>query len=311
MLSGPLPVRPEELSYLARALGVEGDPRVASLKDHLRRALGVESLPFVPSFRRELTHRATVEGWARGEQECRGYEIPVNVLLRQAGVAERALVSSDPSPETGVEENGRRVVSVPDVDGLALDIALEVPGRMRILTLRIVLWVAVAASLLGLAAVVRSQRREARALSREKAFLGSVTHELRTPLAAIRLFGETLAEGRGDPKDYGVLVAQESERLEALVERVLATTRIDEAPSFSRVSPGELVRSAVALVTGRAAQRDITLECHASAGEGASNEAMWDAEAVRRALLNLLDNRLSSGGEEAASMCAPRWTMRA
>ena len=58
-------------------------------------------------------------------------------------------------------------------------------------------------------------------MAREKAFLAGVTHELRTPLTAIRLFGERLAHRRGDPKEYGAMVAEESERLEALVERVL------------------------------------------------------------------------------------------
>ena len=61
----------------------------------------------------------------------------------------------------------------------------------------------------------RALRREARATAREQAFLAGVTHELRTPLSAIRLFGETLAAGRGDPREYGALVAQESERLES------------------------------------------------------------------------------------------------
>ena len=68
----------------------------------------------------------------------------------------------------------------------------------------------------------RALAREARAVSREKAFVAGVTHELRTPVAAIRVFGETLAEGTGDPREYGALLAEESERLEALVERVLA-----------------------------------------------------------------------------------------
>jgi signal transduction histidine kinase len=121
-----------------------------------------------------------------------------------------------------------------------------------------------------------------------------VTHELRTPLAAIRLFGETLAEGRGDPREYGSLVAQESERLSDLVERVLAATRIDESPRFGAVSPGALARSAVDLMTGRAARRHVRLECHA---DDAPPEAHWDGDSVRRALLNLLDNAVKHGRE--------------
>ena len=113
-------------------------------------------------------------------------------------------------------------MSVPDVEGFKLAVAAGASGKLRIHTQRAVLWAAVLASIFGLSVMARAQGRETRAVAREKAFLASVTHELRTPLATIRLFGETLAEGRGDPQEYGALVAQESQRLDALVELVLA-----------------------------------------------------------------------------------------
>ena len=84
-----------------------------------------------------------------------------------------------------------------------------------------------------------------------------MTHELRTPLAAMRLFGERLAQGRGDPREYGALVAEESQRLEALVERVLAATRASERPNFAPVAPEELMRSAVTLIGPRAERREV------------------------------------------------------
>jgi signal transduction histidine kinase len=140
----------------------------------------------------------------------------------------------------------------------------------------------------------RALAKEARATARERAFLATVTHELRTPLATMRLFGETLAEGRGDPREYGALVAQESERLSDLVERVLAATRVDEAPRFGPVSPGELARSAVGFIAARAERRRVRVECHA---ENDLPEARWDADAVRRALLNLIDNGVKHGRE--------------
>jgi len=142
--------------------------------------------------------------------------------------------------------------------------------------------------------VGRALRREARATARERAFLAGVTHELRTPLSAIRLFGETLAAGRGDAREYGSLVAQESERLEALVERVLAVTRVDEAPRFSSLAPAALVRSAVALIRPRAERRAVTLETELVEP---LPEVTWDEEAVRRALLSLIDNAVKHGRE--------------
>jgi signal transduction histidine kinase len=146
----------------------------------------------------------------------------------------------------------------------------------------------------GFVALRRALAREARAVDRERAFLAGVTHELRTPLAAIRVLGETLAEGRGEPREYGTLVARESERLSGLVERVLTLTRVEQSPRFGPVDPGELLRSAVALVRARAERRATQVECLA---EPALPQCRWDGEAVRRAVLNLLDNAVTHGRE--------------
>ena len=129
-------------------------------------------------------------------------------------------------------------------------------------------------------------------MSREKAFVAAVTHELRTPVAAIRVFGETLAEGGGDAREYGALLAEESERLEALVERVLAATRLDAAPQFTEVHPGELLASVVRLMGPRALRRGVTLRLRADEFLG---NARWDEAAVRGALLNLIDNAIKHG----------------
>ncbi len=291
LLSGQLPVRPEDLPELARRLGVGGDPRVRSLQHRLRRLPLAAELPAMPEFRRRLVGARSVEGWSRDGDAAVHYELPVDRLLRDAGVGAQATVAvgSDRS-------NARltRVVPVPGVDGLVLSVTPEVPGALRLAALRVVLLVCIVAGGLGLVAARRALAKEARAMARERAFVTTVTHELRTPLAAIRLFGETLAEGRGDPRDYGALVAQESERLSDLVERVLAATRVDEAPRFGPVSPRELASSVVEFVEARARRRHVRVDYHA---DDDLPEARWDADAVGRALLNLIDNAVKHGKE--------------
>jgi signal transduction histidine kinase len=289
LLSGRLPVLPDDIPELARALGVASDPRVESIRHELRLVPRALDLPLAPGFRRSLTKRGTIEGWSRLEGESRRYEIPVTLLLDRAGVSSRAGLA----PTTGGKTGGR-IAAVPDVEGFSLAVAPDIAGRLRVRMLRVVLWMAVLASILGLATMARALGREARAVSREKGFLAGVTHELRTPLAAIRLFGETLAEGRGNPREYGALVAQESRRLDALVERVLAVTRVEEVPSFSRVAPSDLVSSAVTLVADRARQRAIRIDSLVSSQQGLP-VVWWDADAVRGALLNLLDNAIKHG----------------
>jgi len=287
LLTGQLPVHPEDLPELARLLDAGRDPRVAELQQRLRSVPDRGELPDAPSFRRTLREGDGVEGWTRRGGTAIRYEAPARVLFAAAGVAERASVAGGAgvrSPTPGI--------AVPDVEGLRLSLRPATPPRGRLLAARGFLWLAVGVCLLALGLVQRSLAREARAVSREKAFVAGVTHELRTPVAAIRVFGETLAEGGGDPREYGALLAEESERLEALVERVLAATRVDEAPRFVGVRPGELLASAVRLMQPRAERRGVTLLVRSPEDVG---EARWDGDAVRRALLNLIDNAIKHG----------------
>jgi two-component system phosphate regulon sensor histidine kinase PhoR len=284
LLDGGLAVDPEELPYLAEAVGIGGDARVQSLRTRLHRAPPMASLPSSGDFRRGLTAEDSVEGWARSDAGLLGYEVPVEPLLERAGVADHASLAASGEAET---------TAVPDTDGLRLSIAYTVPGRLRLLGLRTLLWAAVLACAIGFVGLLRGLQREARAVEREKAFLTGVTHELRTPLAAIRLFAERLAHGRGDAREYGALVARESERLEALVERVLALPHGNEALSLATLNPTEIVRSTATLATPRAEERRVTL----SVETPDLAEVLWDGEAVQQALLNLLDNAIRHGRE--------------
>jgi len=295
LLAGELPVRPEDLPFLASRLGVASDPRVAALEARLRLAPDAADLPASPSFRRRLAPADRIEGWTReADQRLLRYELPVAALLERVGVSERASVSPAGTAADEKAPSLSRTVPVPDVEGLFLRVVPRVPSTLRLAALRGVLWLSAVAGVAGLLALRRALAREARAVDRERAFLAGVTHELRTPLTTIRVLGETLAEGRGEPREYGSLVARESERLEALVERVLTLTRVEQLPRFGLVDPGELLRSAVALVTPRAERRATRIESRA---EPALPECRWDGEAVRRALLNLLDNAVTHGRE--------------
>jgi len=286
LLSGALPVHADDLPYLARALGKGADPRVARLRERLRSAPDATTLPRAPRFRRSL-RAGTIEGWtADGVQRIR-YEVPVARLLDMARIpAARIAAGQGPNVPAAAR------AEVPDIPTLAIEVPIVDRDGSRLRALRTALWVAVAGSIVCLLAMRRALLAEARATVREKRFLASVTHELRTPLAALRLFGERLAQGRGEPREYGELIAEESQRLEALVERVLAATRATERPHFARVAPEALMRSALTLIGPRAERREVTLTCRAATP---LPTVTWDEEAVRRAVLNLLDNAIKHG----------------
>jgi signal transduction histidine kinase len=285
LLSGSLPIRSEDLPFLASALGLGSDPRVETLSARLRAAPDARGLPRAPAFRRIL-RGDVLDGWCVEGVQRVGYHVAIATLLASAHVPQ------DATPWHPSASSTAAVAAVPDAENLSLQVPVPAGDVWRWRLLRGALWIAVGASVACLLAAQRALAAEARANAREKSFLAGVTHELRTPLAAMRLFGERLAQGRGDPREYGALVAQESERLEVLVEAVLAATRASERPHFAAVQPDELVRSAVTLVRPRAERRDVTLTCRAA---DPLPTVQWDAEAVRRAVLNLLDNAIKHG----------------
>jgi len=167
----------------------------------------------------------------------------------------------------------------------------------------------------------RAFRRQL-ALSEEKSnFVSSVSHELRAPLASMRLLAEGLAEGRvteeAKRREYAGFLVQETRRLGSLVENVLDFARIEQGRQrydFEPTDVGRLVRETVKLLQPRAAELGIGLTCsteETASGEdhppsvsaapgrtprsGTSDpraEIACDGPAIQRALLNLLDNAL-------------------
>jgi signal transduction histidine kinase len=138
--------------------------------------------------------------------------------------------------------------------------------------------------------LVWQSERLARQRSR---FAASAAHELRTPLAGLRMYGEMLADGLGDPgksKDYARRVADEAERLGRVVSNVLGFSRLERGALRVRPEPGDL---------GAAVRECVERQHPALEALGASVDlsvedgippARFDRDAVAQILQNLLDN---------------------
>lgn len=91
---------------------------------------------------------------------------------------------------------------------------------------------ATAVFVLGLVLTARASQARARLAELRSDFVSTVTHELKTPIAAIRAAGDTMARGRVTSpvalKEYSQLVVQESKRLTRLVDNLLAYARITD-----------------------------------------------------------------------------------
>src|SRR6187455_2148247 len=93
--------------------------------------------------------------------------------------------------------------------------------------------------------------REIRRNERQDAFINAVTHELKTPVASIRLYLETLQTRSVDDarrKEFYRIMLEDSDRLLSTIEQILRTGRMGASSrplNLSRVDIGDLVAQCV------------------------------------------------------------------
>lgn len=127
-------------------------------------------------------------------------------------------------------------------------------------------------------------------------FVGSVSHELKTPLTAIAGFAETLLDGtmEEDPataRSFVEKIARHADRLTTLVRDVLTLSRLEQGAWEVRpaaVDLAELIRQLCEEHQPAAAAREVRLVCEADAGL----DATTDRELVHQLLGNLLSNAI-------------------
>lgn len=142
--------------------------------------------------------------------------------------------------------------------------------------------------------------REIRRNAQHDAFINAVTHELKTPVASIRLYLQTLQSRAVDEEKrqefYGIML-EDSDRLLGTIEQVLRTGRIGASKaklSLSRIELDGVVEECLA--------RARTLH-HLSTeslkyNPGPPVTVMGDPEEVRAAVSNLIDNAVKYSGSE-------------
>ena len=126
-------------------------------------------------------------------------------------------------------------------------------------------------------------------------FVANVSHELKTPLTAIKGFAETLKEGAINDEEHAArfvdIIKENADRLSRLVEDLLTLSNIELGKvSFDirDVDVEEAARTVISTLEPKAREKGIILEADIEKGI----HALSDKDRLAQILLNLVDNAI-------------------
>ena len=151
--------------------------------------------------------------------------------------------------------------------------------------------------------------REIRRNERQDSFLNAVTHELKTPIASIRLYLETLqrrATSEEQKQEFYKIMLSDSDRLLATVEQVLKAGQLGQRhrqQNRTVINLGALVEDCIAITLQRhhLPPGSIVLEPVPGA---VRLHTMGIAEDLRTAVINVLDNAVKYSPEGVHVRCS-------
>lgn len=170
-----------------------------------------------------------------------------------------------------------------------------------------------AAAIVGFISARRAFENQQRLAEMKTNFVSSVSHELRAPIASVRLMAEGLERGRvqdaAKQSEYFRFIVQECRRLSSLIENVLDFSRIEQGRKEYESEPTDLVamvQQAVRLMEPYANERQIRIETFVPV-DGVTADV--DGRAMQQAVVNLLDNAIkhsSNGSAVTVGLEAPQ-----
>jgi two-component system phosphate regulon sensor histidine kinase PhoR len=154
----------------------------------------------------------------------------------------------------------------------------------------------------GIWVVYRTVRKEIELAQLKSDFVSNVSHEIKTPLALIRMFAETLqlkrVKSEAKKQDYYDTIVQESERLTRLINNILNFSRMEAGKKEYNFEPTDLS----ALVGGVLKNYHAHLEHEGFTVSMETDRRLpsinIDSGAVSEAILNIIDNAVKYSREK-------------
>ncbi len=191
---------------------------------------------------------------------------------------------------------------------IKVQIFLSAPGqlfdrqRSRLFWSALLVAVSAGAVFTGFLAAWRAFRRQRDLREMMSNFVSSVTHEMRAPIASVRLMAEQMNHETDVPKEkrrtYHRFIIQECRRLSNMINNVLDFSMHDrdrKEYSFELSDLSAMTRETVALLEPNAMEKQTIL----SVVDRGQPKRVWvDKNSIQQVLINLVDNAIKHGPKD-------------
>ncbi|MDR1760580.1 MAG: HAMP domain-containing histidine kinase [Fibrobacter sp.] len=251
--------------------------------------------------------------WRNNKQFIQGYAVRLNDYFRKL-IQREPLSSSEGTNlilEFGTKTSPyaifgnknvprRELISVPlqaPLNQMQLTIYMSdmpaPPGTKMIIAIGILMYLILGGILIGLYKMIRSQLRLA---SKRQDFISAVSHELKTPLTAIRMYAELLQNSwvanEQKRQKYYESIASETERLSRLIQNVLNLSKLERNSwhiQLKKLNPKVVLEEFVNTYSKNIEKQGFDLTVSSDACD---YEILMDKDAVMQVLMNVVDNSL-------------------
>lgn len=155
------------------------------------------------------------------------------------------------------------------------------------------------------------QQAERQAKEQLKTTISDISHQLKTPLAAMMMYQEILVdepENAAVVREFASKMGASLRRMEGLIQMVLKIARLDAGSvRFARqpVAVAELIQCAVQELTTRAQREGKTIRMEGDPAQRFACDPAWTAEAVGNLVKNALDHTEQGGSVCVSWSCTP------